>query len=242
MKKLIIGSTLAGIAIAIGGTAYLRTEKAWLFPIGLLIVCLYNLPLFTGRVCYYNGKDIQNFLLIYVFNTISAYLCGMAIGWAQPILYDKTFSMVQAKLSEGWKLIPLAILCNVLIFVAVDSFKKGQNFWGEAQNFTRLSQNFSASLQNFSGKVQNFSADRQNFLRGECQNFFGKRQNFLGLIFATTVFVACGFEHCIANAFYFGLIKELSAKSVLYLLSNAGWNACGGILAYRLARITKGID
>ena len=212
MKKLIIGSTLAGIAIAIGGTAYLRTEKAWLFPIGLLIVCLYNLPLFTGRICYYNGKDIQNFLLIYVFNTISAYLCGMAIGWAQPILYDKTFSMVQAKLSEGWKLIPLAILCNVLIFVAVDSFKEGQNFLGVSK------------------------------LSGEVQNFSGKRQNFLGLIFATTIFVACGFEHCIANAFYFGLIKELSAKSVLYLLSNAGWNACGGILAYRLTRITKGID
>lgn len=212
MKKLIIGSTLAGIAIAIGGTAYLRTEKAWLFPIGLLIVCMYNLPLFTGRICYYNGKAIQNFLLIYVFNTISAYLCGMAIGWAQPILYDKTFSMVQAKLSEGWKLIPLAILCNVLIFVAVDSFKEGQNFLGVSK------------------------------LSGEVQNFSGKRQNFLGLIFATTIFVACGFEHCIANAFYFGLIRELTAKSVLYLLANAGWNACGGILAYRLTRITKGID
>ena len=47
---IVLNSILAGIAIAIGGTAYLITGYAWLFPIGLFIVCFYNLDLFMNKL------------------------------------------------------------------------------------------------------------------------------------------------------------------------------------------------
>lgn len=178
---IVLNSILAGIAIAIGGTAYLITGYAWLFPIGLFIVCFYNLDLFTGRICYISGKDsIFKYPVIYLLNTISAYLSGKVIAFCKPDLIEKALMLTQTKLGENFRLVPLAILCNVCIFVAVDSYKRTNG-------------------------------------------------NPLGLIFATTVFVACGFEHCIANAFYFGIAGTFSTAMIWFLIANAGWNATGGI-------------
>ena len=50
-----------------------------------------------------------------------------------------------------------------------------------------------------------------------------------GLIFATTIFVICGFEHCIANAFYFAFAGMM--PSIWFLIVNVLFNAVGGILA-----------
>lgn len=183
-KWFVIDSILAGVMIGIAGTAYLMTGYAWLFPIGLFIICSYSLELFTGMVCYFFRKVfIGKLVLMYLLNTVSAYLMGILIAYAKPIVVEKTRTLAQVKLMEGWTLIPLAILCNVLIFVAVDTYRK--------------------------------------------------TKKFLGLIFATTVFVACGFEHCIANAFYFGVAGVFSFEAALYLLINGLFNAVGGVLAHK---------
>lgn len=50
------------------------------------------------------------------------------------------------------------------------------------------------------------------------------------LIFGVSVFVLCGFEHCVANAFYIAMSGSLSAKAALFLLINVLGNICGGIL------------
>jgi formate/nitrite transporter FocA (FNT family) len=55
-----------------------------------------------------------------------------------------------------------------------------------------------------------------------------------GLFFATFIFVLCGFEHCVANAFYFSLAGMVNGSAVVYLVKNAVFNAVGGIAAYRL--------
>ena len=186
--KIFVSSILAGIAISIGCTAFLFTEKAIYFPIGLFIVCFFGLYLFTGKVPYAKDKqDLPMLGITFVGNMIGAILTGIVIRCAKPALIEKAAGLCKTKLGEGYALIPLAILCNVLIFVAVDVYK-------------------------------NTNADP----------IF----RFAGLWMATTVFVICGFEHCVANAFYFALAGMTGSGPVAYILLNMVFNAVGGLLAF----------
>lgn len=88
--------------------------------------------------------------------------------------------MCAKKLDEGPRLIGLAILCNILIYFAVEGFKRGQ-----------------AVL----------------------------------LILCVMAFILCGFEHSIANMFYFSVSGALFAPiGITYIIANALGNLCGGYI------------
>ena len=53
---------------------------------------------------------------------------------------------------------------------------------------------------------------------------------YLAVFFGVTVFVLCGFEHCVANMYYFTVGNAWSGKAVLYLLVMTAGNAVGGVL------------
>lgn len=53
---------------------------------------------------------------------------------------------------------------------------------------------------------------------------------YLGLFLGVAVFVQAGFEHCVANMFYFTVAGAWSAKTLLYLLVMTLGNAVGGVL------------
>ena len=57
------------------------------------------------------------------------------------------------------------------------------------------------------------------------------------LIFCVSVFILCGFEHCIANMFYFSLAGVWSAKTFGYLLVMTLGNSLGGMLIPALKRV-----
>lgn len=59
---------------------------------------------------------------------------------------------------------------------------------------------------------------------------FREKGNPLILFFCVTVFILCGFEHCIANMFYFSLVGAWSLRAVIYLLLMTLGNSVGGIL------------
>ena len=59
---------------------------------------------------------------------------------------------------------------------------------------------------------------------------FREKGNPLILFFCVTVFILCGFEHCIANMFYFSLAGAWSLRAVIYLLLMILGNSVGGIL------------
>ena len=191
MEILIIflSSVLAGVALSIGGIAFLCTKQAIFFPIGLLIVCIYQLHLFTGKVPYAKIHNIPKLFLIFIGNACGAFIIGRAFSYAKPSLTVYASDICKNKLAEGWAIIPLAILCNIMIFIAVDVFK-----------------------------------NKEILLM--CKIFI--------LWMATTTFVVCGFEHCVANAFYFSLAGIFNLKTFLYLFNNMLWNAIGGILIYHL--------
>ena len=60
---------------------------------------------------------------------------------------------------------------------------------------------------------------------------FRLKGNPLILMFCVSVFILCGFEHCIANMFYLSMAGMWSAKSVGYLLIMTLGNSLGAVLA-----------
>ena len=61
---------------------------------------------------------------------------------------------------------------------------------------------------------------------------------YLALFFGVVVFILCGFEHCVANMFYFSMAGAWSGKALLWLLVMTAGNAVGGVI-FPLARKMK---
>ena len=176
-----IKAITGGFLIAIGGTCFLSLDNkflgAFMFSVGLLAICITDQNLFTGKVCY--STDIGFLGKVLLGNVIGAVGTGIIIGATLPGLKDKAYQMCQLKLDEGVRIIPLGVLCNILIYLAVEGYKKGHNIL---------------------------------------------------LIMCVMAFILCGFEHCVANMFYFSVAEEFTINSVGYLMANIVNNMSGGLL------------
>ena len=53
---------------------------------------------------------------------------------------------------------------------------------------------------------------------------------YVGIFMGVIVFILCGFEHCIANMFYFSVANAWSVRAFGYLLVMTAGNACGGVI------------
>ena len=53
---------------------------------------------------------------------------------------------------------------------------------------------------------------------------------YLALFFGVVVFILCGYEHCVANMYYFSVAGAWSGKALLYLLVMTLGNAAGGVV------------
>ena len=53
---------------------------------------------------------------------------------------------------------------------------------------------------------------------------------YLALFFGVCVFILCGFEHCVANMYYFTMGGAWSGRAILYLLVMTLGNAVGGVI------------
>ena len=117
-------SILAGIAIGLGGTAYLSIDNhvigALVFSLGLLVICCGNLYLFTGRLCFIENKtQIWTLIATYLGNWAGASITAFMVMLGRSELIVKANALCEAKSQEGWRVILLGILCNILIFFAV---------------------------------------------------------------------------------------------------------------------------
>ena len=61
---------------------------------------------------------------------------------------------------------------------------------------------------------------------------------YLALFFGVAVFILCGFEHCVANMYYFSMASVWSGKTFLYLLVMTLGNALGGVALPLLKKLT----
>ena len=179
-RQTIIKSLAAGFLIGLGGTAYLAIDNkiiaSFMFSIGLLVICVEGYYLFTGKVSYTN--NVSFLLIILGCNLFAAFLTGEIIAFTQPKLIPHAIDVCRNKMAEGWRVIPLGILCNVLIYFAVEGYKR------------------------------------------RCREL---------VIMCVMAFILCGFEHSIANTFYFSLANVIAPW---YILLNIIGNAIGGVIIF----------
>ena len=131
VRETILKSLMAGLMIAIGGTAYLSCENrvvgALLFTTGLITICNLGYLLFTGKVCYALENDasyIVKLLLIALGNLAGCIVYGMAIQKYLPQIAEKAADVCQTKLLQtGGQTFFLAILCGILMYIAVVTFR-----------------------------------------------------------------------------------------------------------------------
>lgn len=193
-------AVLAGLAISIGGCVYLSTENkvlgALFFTVGLYIIVLNGLFLYTGKIGYLATEENR---IAYLPILLATWLGNLAGTWFGAIAYQitKLISLTEtasnvskAKLEQSPAgAFLLAIFCGILMFVAVDGFKQ--------------------------------------------------TKNPLILFLGVSVFILCGFEHCVANMFYFSMGCAWSAKALLYIIIMTLGNSVGGMLIPFVTSKTK---
>lgn len=190
-----IKAILGGIAISIGGTAFLSCDNkfigASLFSIGLLMVCTLNLGLYTGKMCY--SKSVKEVAIIWLGNLIGTCLTAMLINLTRLSgLSAKAAEICNVKLNDSLlSIFILSMFCNIMIYVGVDNYKNNPHQIGK----------------------------------------------YMAIYLCVVVFIMAGFEHCVANMFYFALADAWSLKTLIYLLVMTLGNAVGGIVFARLRRM-----
>ncbi len=197
---------LAGVAISIGGVAFLASPNkvvgSLFFAVGLFMVCTLGLNLFTGKVT--TALDEKPRYILRLINIYFGNLAG-AVGVGYMLratrladsLMDYATAVANGKIGDGFlSIFLLGIMCNVLIFLAVYGFK----------------------------------------------HFDSPLMRFMALLSGVSVFVLVGFEHCVANMFYFSFSNTWSGGALLCLLFTTLGNIVGGLLFPLLFKLKNRLD
>ena len=204
--KVLLFGVFAGIAIGLGSLVYtvvsayangsvaIMILASALFSVGLILVCVLGLQLYTGKVGVVfddNEKLKENAIylpIMLVGNAIGAFALGIIchfIFMNIPEIANRIALISLGKTNaESTKLILQGILCGALVYIAVFFFK---------------------NLENYAMKI-------------------------IGIITAVTLFVYCGFQHCIANMFYFGMAFNWNIDMLWNLLIVILTNSLGALL------------
>ena len=141
ITKTFVSGILAGISIALGGLVFLSVENrvigAALFTVGLFSVCSFGFHLFTGKVCYVFQNDKEYAIglpFIWLGNLVgTGVIAGIATMTRAGVgLAEKAAALCEVKLADSFvSLFFLGILCNILIYVAVEGYGKIQHEMGK---------------------------------------------------------------------------------------------------------------
>ena len=196
MKKYLnylIRGIFAGLMIGIGGTIYLSLDNkiigSFLFSIGLLMICMYNMNLYTGKIGYIvvNKKSyLIELLLTLIGNFIGTYILALAMLNSRfNSISDKAKVICDMKLNDNLlSILILSCLCGILMYIAVNNYKKHSTSIGK----------------------------------------------YMGIFMCVMVFILSGFEHSVANMFYFSVAGMLSWNTLLYIFVMVMGNSIGAIL------------
>lgn len=125
-------SVAAGICIGIGTTVYLSCDNRYigtiLFAIGLLTICHYSLDLFTGKIGYLpNNRNPLDCLKAWCGNLYGCILAVTPMRIANPQLSEKASAIIENKPTDLFTLTICGIFCGIIMFVAVDGYKRSAN-------------------------------------------------------------------------------------------------------------------
>lgn len=138
MAENIKRSVLAGILISTGGCIYLACAKnglAWvgalLFTVGLYTICEYGFNLYTGKVGYVaerfrDVKYIGFVASVLLVNLLTTFAAGALVSVSLPDIAAQARTVYAAKLEgEPLQWLVSSVFCGMLMFIAVDTFRRG---------------------------------------------------------------------------------------------------------------------
>ena len=129
----------AGILIGIGGCVYLSVKNtvagSFLFSIGLLTICMYQMNLYTGKVGYIlinKFEYVYELLLSLLGNFIGTFMVGYSINLTRLSIYQRAVDIVKVKLNDNLlSIFILSIFCGMLMYIAVNNYKNSKNEIGK---------------------------------------------------------------------------------------------------------------
>ncbi len=192
--RQLISAIIAGILIGIGGTVFLSLENpivgSFLFAIGLYSIVCFQLQLFTGKIGYLMFQKPVYFIelgITWLGNLMGTYLTAWMVRHTrlyEPIS-ERVAGIAAVKLGDNFlSVFLLAILCGILMFIAVDAYRSME----------------------------------------------GSALKAMGIFLPVMVFILSGFEHVIANMFYFSLANAWDGHCFLTILVTTLGNSLGGLL------------
>ena len=193
------GAVAAGIFIGLAGTVFLsvpdKFSGAFLFGFGLLTIVCCGFKLYTGAVGYLvlQGKKAPSYLLtlgvIWIGNWIGTFFVGTALRFSRvgAALAARAGGLCQTKMTDSWSsLLVLSFFCGILMFLAVDTFRRKEEYPGVIR---------------------------------------------MGMVFlCVMVFILSGFEHCVADMYYFSVAGMWGTESLVRTLWMTLGNSLGGFL------------
>ena len=129
----------AGIMIGIGGSVYLSVKStvagSFLFSIGLLTICMYQMNLYTGKVGYIlvnKFEYVYELLLSLLGNFIGTFMVGYSLQLTRLSIYQRAYDIVKVKLNDNLlSIFILSIFCGMLMYIAVNNYKNSKNEIGK---------------------------------------------------------------------------------------------------------------
>ena len=135
-----LNSVLGGVCIGIGGVVFLSCENkvtgAAFFCLGLFAICTFGFNLFTGKVGYIFEQPPRYAAFVasvWLGNLVGTGLVGYGIRLTRIAgITEKAAAMCQTKLDDSLlSIFILSVLCNILMFIAVDGFKNNPHEVGK---------------------------------------------------------------------------------------------------------------
>lgn len=221
---ILIKGILAGIAISFGGFLCLRLNAlsgntilgSFLFSFGLILICNFNFNLYTGKVCY-------------LFENIN-YHCSSKIVIKK--IFGKVITLLLILLGN---LIGTLIFANLLKLVIIDN-SINNTLMETLKNSVEAKINYKwfemIGLSFFCGMLVYIAVEGFK----QIENNFGK---YVVLMLAIGGFIVMGFEHSIANMFYYFLSGNYSLAAFLSLLLCVIGNSLGGLSIPLINKIIK---
>lgn len=147
--RILILGILAGSAIGLGGLASLAAKTlpdptlapifgAFMFPVGLVTVCVFGFFLYTGKIAYAIDEKphyLLDLLAGYAGNLIGAeligYLCYAIPTFRNGAIGALAYNYSAAKTDESpLTAFMLALICGAFVFIAVDIYKRKGGVFG----------------------------------------------------------------------------------------------------------------
>lgn len=128
--KSIVASLLITIVAYCNLLCENRYIGAFMFSFGLIVICKYNLNLFTGQAGYITIKQIPNYLITIITNLFYTMFFSVLLSFNEnACLKAREIWTTKSNLGVD-SLIFSSFFCGVLIYIGVDYYKKHSSIVG----------------------------------------------------------------------------------------------------------------